>query len=159
MLRIYLDSSAIVKRYLSEPGSSTMDYMSDKGWAGEASITTSIWNVGEVLGVFDEGRRRRWLSENEFVRVLENLASETVRLLRLRILELYPLLTPILVEAWPLILKEYLYEADVLQIQTAIHTKSNIFLSSDKRLIDAASKIGLKAIDVKDGDKARELIK
>lgn len=159
MLRIYLDSSAVVKRYVSEPGSSTVDYVFDKSWAGEASIATSIWNIGEVLGVFDEKRRRGWLSESEFMRALEDFASETVRLLRLRVLELYPLLTPILVEAWPLILKEHLYEADALQVQTAIHSNSNVFLSGDKGLIDAASKIGLKAVDVRDEGKVRELMK
>ncbi|MBS7629049.1 type II toxin-antitoxin system VapC family toxin, partial [Candidatus Bathyarchaeota archaeon] len=112
MLKVYLDSSAIVKRYISEPGSSTVDYVFDKGWAGEVSIVASIWNIGEVLGVLDERRERKWLSESEFMKALGSFVSETLRLLRLRILEIYPLLTSILVGAWPLILKEHIYEAD-----------------------------------------------
>jgi hypothetical protein len=35
--------------------SSGVDYVFDKGWAGEVSIILSIWDIGEVL---DERRRR-----------------------------------------------------------------------------------------------------
>lgn len=38
MLKVYLDSSAIVKRYVSELGSSSVDHVIDKGWVGEVSI-------------------------------------------------------------------------------------------------------------------------
>ena len=85
-MKLYLDSSAIVKRYISEPDSSTVDYVFDKGWAGELSLATSIWNIGEVFGVLDERRRKGWLNENEFAKSLENFASETVRLLHLKTL-------------------------------------------------------------------------
>ncbi len=157
MLRVYLDSSALVKRYVSEPGSSGVDYVFDKGWAGEVSIISSVWNIGEVLGVFDERRRRGWLSESEFKKVLEGFASETVRLIRLKVLEMLPVLTPTLIEAWPLILNEHIYEADALQIQTCIHSGSNLLLSSDKELVNVALKAGLKAINVKDEDRIKEL--
>jgi len=130
----------------------------DEGWAGEVSIVTSIWNIGEVLGVLSERRKRRWLSESEFKRVLEDFASETVRLLRLKVLEIFPVLTPILIEAWPLILNERIYEADALQIQTCMHSGSNVLLSSDKELINVALKAGLKAMNVRDEDRVKELL-
>jgi len=156
LLRVYLDSSALVKRYVSEPGSSGVDYVFDKGWAGEVSIISSIWNIGEVLGVLDERRRRGWLSKSEFKKVLEGFASETVRLIRLKVLEMFPVLTPIIIEAWPLILNEHIYEADALQIQTCMRSGSNLLLSGDKELVNVALKAGLKAINVKDEDKVKE---
>ena len=159
MLKVYLDSSAIVKRYVSEPGSSAVDYVIDKGWAGEVSTATSIWNIGEVLGVLDERCRRGWLSENEFKRALGSFAGETVRLLRLKVLEVLPVLTPMLVEAWPLILSEHIYKADALQIRTSIYSGSNVLLSGDRELINAALRIGLKAINVKDEDEVKKLFK
>ncbi|MEM2122378.1 MAG: type II toxin-antitoxin system VapC family toxin [Candidatus Bathyarchaeia archaeon] len=158
MLKIYLDSSAIVKRYVSEPGSSTVDYVFEKGWAGEVSITESIWNIGEVLGVLDERRRRKWLSDRDFTGAIGNFANETLRLLRLKILEVTPLLTPMLIDSWPLILGEHVYQADAIQIQTCIYSKSNLLLSSDKELIDAALKIGLKAANVMDENKVKGLV-
>lgn len=157
MLKPYLDSSAIVKRYVTEPGSSAVDFVFDRGEAGQAYIATSIWNIGEVLGVLDERRRRGWLSEDEFTKALESFASEMVKLLRLRVLEVVPILTPILIEAWPLILSEHIYEADALQIQTCIYC-GGVLLSGDKSLINVALRKGLNAVNVEDEDKVKDLL-
>ncbi|MBS7612254.1 type II toxin-antitoxin system VapC family toxin [Candidatus Bathyarchaeota archaeon] len=157
-MKVYLDSSAIVKRYVSEPGSSTVDYVFDRGWIGDVSIAISIWNIGEVLGVLSERRRRKWFSEEEFMKVFENFAGETVRLLRLKVLEVIPLSTSILIEAWPLILKDHIYEADAIQIQSCIYSNSNVLLSGDEKLIEIALKTGLNAVNVKDEDKVKELV-
>jgi predicted nucleic acid-binding protein len=159
LLKVYLDSSAIVKRYISEPGSSAVDRVFDKCWIGELFIVTSVWNIGEVLGVFDERRRRRWLSEDEFKKVLENFASEIVRLLRLKVLEILPALTSILIETWPLILGEHIYEADSLQIRTCAYSGSDILLSADRELVNVASRAGIKAVNVKDERRVKELLK
>ena len=158
MVKIYLDSSAIVKRYIFETGSSAMDYLFDRSWAGEVSIASSLWNIGEVLGVLDERRRRGWLDQSEYKKTLESFVGETVRLTRLKVLELFPVSTPILVESWPLILDEGVYEADALQIRTCMHSDSNAFLSSDKELISVALKTGLKAINVEDEEKVKDLL-
>lgn len=159
MLKVYLDSSAIVKRYVSEPGSSAVDLVFDKCWLGELSITTSIWNIGEVLGVFDIRRRRGWFSEDEFRNVLRNFTGEVIRLLRLKVLEIFPVLTPILIESWPLILGEHIYEADALQIQTCIFSNSNVLLSADKELINIALRTGIKAVNVIDENRVKKLLK
>lgn len=158
LLKVYLDSSAIVKRYSFEPGSSAVDFVFDKCWAGELSITTSIWNIGEVLGVFDVRRRRGWLSEDEFGKALGNFISEVVRLLRLRVLEIFPVLTSILIGSWPLILEEHIYEADALQIQTCIYSGSSVLLSADKELINIALRKGVKAVNVEDENKVKKLL-
>lgn len=158
MLKIYLDSSAIVKRYISEPGSSAVDLVFDRCWLGELSITTSIWNIGEVLGVFDVRRRRGWLSEDEFRDVLRNFTGEITRLLRLRVLEILPVLTSILVDSWSLVLGEHIYEADALQIQTCIYSGSNVLLSADKELINVALRTGIKAVNVEDENRVKKLL-
>lgn len=159
MLKPYLDSSVIVKRYVSEPGSSSVDLVFDKGEAGEICLATSIWNFGEVLGVLDEKLRRGWLAEDEFKTALENFASEMARMARLKVLEVVPVVTPILVDSWPLILRQHIYEADALQIQTCIYCGGDVFLSADKDLIDLAMKRGLKALDVEKERKIKELFR
>jgi len=118
---------------------------------------TSIWNIGEILGVFDMRRRRKWLSEDEFKSVLRSFIGEIVRLLRLRTLEIFPISTSILVEVWPLILREHIYGADALQIQTCTYSGSDAFLSSDKELINLASMTGIKAVNVEDENEVRKL--
>lgn len=157
-MKVYLDSSAIVKRYVTEPGSSAIDHVYDKCEGGQVCIVSSIWNIGEVLAVLDEKHRRGWLSVDEFMKSLESFAGETARLMRLRVLEVVPIFAPILVESWPLILSEHVYEADALQVRTGIYRDSDLFLSGDKDLIDIALGAGLNAVNVQDEEKIRELL-
>jgi len=53
LLKVYLDSSAIVKRYISEPGTPVADKIFDKCWEGELLIATSIWNIGEDVAIIN----------------------------------------------------------------------------------------------------------
>lgn len=160
MLKLYLDTSTIIKRYVAEPGTQTVDIIFDKAEAGELVIAFSFWNIGEALGVLDERRRREWLTQEEFVQTLKNLAEELLKLIRLRVLEAIPIHTPILTETWELILNHHIYEADALQITTCLHSQSNALISSDKKLVDASRKTGLKAFHVtKDGGKLEDFIK
>jgi predicted nucleic acid-binding protein len=159
LLKVYLDSSAIVKRYTSEPGSPAADHVFDKCWLGELLIATSIWNIGEILGVFDMRRRKKWLDENEFRKTLKKFVSEIMGLLRLRAVEIVPILTSMLVESWPLILEERIYEADALQIQTYIYSGGNLLLSADNELINVALKKGIKAVNIEDESEVKRLLK
>lgn len=124
------------------------DLVFDSAERGELSIVVSLWNLGEVFGVLDERRRRRWLSEGEFSEALRMLANEVVKLLRLRALEAIPLSVPILVNAWPLIVEQHLYEADAIQITTCTHTQSDALLSGDATLVEISRKLGLTAFDI-----------
>jgi len=106
-----------------------------------------------VLGVFDVRRRRKWLNEDEFNKTLMGFLSEITGLLRLKSMEIIPVLTSVLVEGWPLILEEHIYEADALQIQTCIYSESKLLLSADEDLINTALKKGVRAINIKDESK------
>lgn len=160
MLKLYLDTSTIVKRYVVELGTPTVDIIFDKAEAGELIIAFSFWNIGEALGVLDERRRREWLTQEEFAQTLKNLADELLKLIRLRALETILIYTPILTETWNLILNYHIYEADALQITTCLHSQSNALVSSDKKLIEASRKTGLKAFHVtEDKEKLEDFIK
>jgi len=50
----YLDTSALVKRYVSERGSESIDQIFTNAHSGEATIASSYWNVGEAAVVFDK---------------------------------------------------------------------------------------------------------
>jgi len=159
LLRLYLDSSTIVKRYITEPGTRTTDSVFDKAEAGELAITLSIWNLGEVFGVLDERRRRGWLSEDEFARTLRALSNELIKLKRLRVLEVAPIHTSILTEAWSVILSQHIYEADAIQITSCRYTQSDALLSSDENLVEASRRLGLEAYDTaKEEQEFREFL-
>jgi len=148
LLRLYLDSSAIMKRYIDEPGTPAVDLIFDRAERGDLTLTFSLWNIGEVLGVLDERRRRGYLSGTEFKETLNMVADELVKLMRLRVIETIPIFTPILIEAWNLILAHHIYEADALQLITCKYSQSDAILSGDGRLVKTGRKIGLKTFDV-----------
>ena len=47
---VYLDSSAIVKRYTKETGTSTVDFVYRQAELGKLVVGFSIWNIGETVG-------------------------------------------------------------------------------------------------------------
>ena len=91
-MKLYLDTSVILKRYLTETGSEIIDLIFDKAETGELVITISLWNIGEVLGVLDGNRRKCRLTEEEFEAALDNFGQELVKLIRLKTLEVIPIL-------------------------------------------------------------------
>ena len=159
MLKLYLDSSIMLKRYVTEAGTETTDVIFDKAETGELTITVSLWNIGEALGVLDEKRRRGWLTEKEFRVVLNNFADELVKLLRFKTLEVIPLLNPILTDTWELLMNHHIYEADALQITTCIRNKNDALISGDKKLVETSRKIGLQTFHItKDEQKLKHLL-
>ena len=148
MLKLYLDTSTILKRYIDEPGTETTDIIFDKAEAGEIKITISLWNIGEVLGVLDEKRRRGWLTEKEFEQTLNLFAEELVKLIRLKTIEIIPVQAPILTNTWNLVLSHHVYEADALQITTCSYNSNDALVTSDEKLTQTSRKIGIKTINL-----------
>ncbi len=145
MLKLYLDTSAMLKRYISETGTETMDLIYDKAETGELIITISLWNIGEALGVLDEKRREGWLTEKEFKQTLNNFGEELLKLIRLKSIEIVPVQSQILTDTWGPLMTYHVYEADALQIATCRQNKNNALISSDEKLVQISNKIGLKA--------------
>jgi len=90
--------------------------------------------------------------------VLENFTGEVVKMLHLKVLEVFPVLTQLIADSWPLILSDHMYEADALQVQTCIYSGSNVLLSADKKLVTKAIRMGIRAIDTEDESKIKELL-
>jgi predicted nucleic acid-binding protein len=143
----YLDTSALVKRYVEEPGTPAVDILFDRASDGALVIATSVWNLGEAFGVFDYRRRRRLLTEHEFDVAVRSLTSEALGLMRTEALQVYAVRTLLLTEAWSLVLTRHLYEADALQIVTCNDSKSKVLITSDEPLRRASEDLGLKALD------------
>jgi len=51
---IYLDTSAVVKRYVLESGTDVVKALYLSAWNGELKLSFSLWNIGEVLGVLSK---------------------------------------------------------------------------------------------------------
>ncbi len=135
---VYLDSSAIVKRYIKEPGSDIVRKLYLKAYSGEVKISYSVWNLGEVLGVFDKARTLRRIGNETYNTIRKRFLLETRRLTRLKRLIVIPLRMEILKESWKLIEKHHIYQADALQVASAKYVNASQFLTGDKRLHEVA---------------------
>lgn len=144
----YLDSSSIVKRYIEEKGSQVVDVIYEKAEAEKLRFAFSIWNAGEVLGVFDKHLSRGLLSKDAFKTALSDFLSESIKMTRLGSLQILPITTKTLIESWLLILKHHLYMADALQVSASKEVGCNLLLSADDQLIQVAKKEGIDAVNI-----------
>ncbi|WP_456367086.1 type II toxin-antitoxin system VapC family toxin [Thermococcus sp.] len=143
---VYLDTSAILKRYLDEDGSDVVKELFRDAYRGEVKLAFSFWNIGEVIGTLDKKLRRGQLSKDEFDFLKKGFLAEVKRFTRLGVLEVVPVHSLLLADAWKLIERHPLYQADALQIVSAKYVGVESFYTGDKRLHDAARTEGLNSI-------------
>ncbi len=139
----YLDTSALVKRYVSEPGSNVVDNIFSKCYRGISKISFSYWNIAEAAVVFDKYERKLGLDARKLLRNLLRETRTLVKLHRLIVIEIGP---RILKETVKLVLKHHIYVADALQIASAIKAGSNILVTGDKDLARIAEIKNLKVV-------------
>ena len=135
---VYLDSSAIVKRYIEEPGSDVMRSLYLKAYSGDVKLSYSVWNIGEVLGAFDRARTTGRIDEEAYKVVKKRFLLETRRMARVGLAIVVPLSLRILKEGWRLIEKHHIYEADAVQIASAKYVNASQFLTGDRKLYEVA---------------------
>jgi predicted nucleic acid-binding protein len=139
-LKVYLDSSAIVKRYVLEEGSDKVREIYLEALNGAATLHFSVWNVSEVLGALDTYHRRSWLESEDHRVASESFIAETVKLTKLGVAEVVPVRSRLLAESWLLMEKHRICEADALQIVSAKNLGVDQLLSGDQRLVDISRK-------------------
>jgi len=139
-LKIYLDSSALVKRYVLEQGTDKVKEIYFEAFNGAATLYFSVWNVGEVLGALDTYHRRKWLESGDYRAARESFIAETVRLIKLGVAKVVPVKSKLLAQAWLLVEKHHIYEAGALQIVSAKNLGADQLLSGDERLVDISRK-------------------
>ncbi len=141
----YLDSSAIIKRYVRESGSDTVRDAFMRAYSGDEVLSFSVWNIGEVLGVLDRARRIGRLNSDKYSLVRNRFLREVKRMSKIGILLLVPLRRRILVDSWKIVEKHHIYVADALQIATARNIGADAFLTGDRRLHEVALSENLRS--------------
>lgn len=141
---IYLDTSAIIKRYVVEPGSKVIKEVYDNALDGKTTLSFSAWNIGEVFGVLKSYFNKGWLNRKMYETVLVSYIDETLRLIRLGLVKIIPVKISLIIGTWNLIDKYQIYEADALQLVSAKSVNAEQFLSGDKRLLEISKAEGFK---------------
>jgi len=141
--KVYLDTSALVKRYIGEDNSEKIDSLFDKAYREEIILVTSQWNVAEAAVVFDKYQRRGFINAMETFKLLQNEMEMMVRLGLFKIISV----SGVIAESVPLVFEHHIYVADALQILTCKREKCDLFITFDKKLIDVAKAEGLRVTD------------
>jgi predicted nucleic acid-binding protein len=140
---MYLDTSALVKRYVYEPGSTVIDKIFRDAYRGENIISFSYWNIGEAAVVFDKYERILKLNAKELLKNMIREIKTLRKLHRLKVIEISP---TIIRNAIKLILRHHIYIADAIQVVSAKLLDNVTFVTSDKKLADIAKKEGLEIL-------------
>jgi len=151
-MRIYLDTSAFVKRYCEEEGSDVVNEVFESG----DEILSSYWTLAEAIAAIDRKVAKRQISEEERDFAISVLFSDVFN--RVTFVKISNEFIEAIIE---MILAHHISADDALQLFSCIISFSQIFLASDRALIRAAKEEGLKAFDVEnseDNERLRRLL-
>ncbi|MEM3753989.1 MAG: type II toxin-antitoxin system VapC family toxin, partial [Candidatus Micrarchaeaceae archaeon] len=120
---IYLDTSAIAKRYIKEKDSEKVDDIYRNAEMGNSRLYFSSWNLGEAIGVFDKQRA----AVDPKLR-LEPFLDECVKYVVSGVLTIIDVSYDLVIKSSELVLKHHIYMADALQIATAKNVGAGILV-------------------------------
>jgi len=147
-MRIYLDTSALVKRYCEEVGSDVVNDI----FESDNEIVTSYWTLAEAIAAIDKKVAKRQISEEERDFVISVLFSDVLN--RMTFVKISNEFIEAIIER---VLAHHISADDALQLFSCIVSVSQIFLAADKSLIRAAKEEGLNAFDVENGEEREKL--
>jgi len=133
-MRVFFDTSAFVKRYISETGTESVLALCDSA----TEIGLSGIALPEIISAFCRLRREDKITDTQY-RQLKSLLLADVE--DAAICDLAPL---VLAKAVACLEDNVLRGMDAIHIGSAMVLKADIFVSADKRQIDAAIRAGLK---------------
>jgi predicted nucleic acid-binding protein len=71
---------------------------------------------------------------------------ETTKLLKLKLLKIVLIKTRLAIQAWPIIEKYHVYEADALQVVSAKHVGAEKLYTGDKQVHEVAAREGISTV-------------
>ena len=137
-MRIFFDSSAFVKRYVREAGTDTV-----LQWCDQASeIVLSGIALPEIISTFCRLRREARVTDTQFRQLKSLLLADIEDAV---ICDLTPV---VLAQAISSLEGNVLRAMDAIHIGSAVVMKADIFISADRRQLDAARRSGLSVESV-----------
>jgi predicted nucleic acid-binding protein len=133
-MRVFFDTSSFVKRFVKEVGSEQADDIMEK----VSELGLSIICFPEIISALNRKLRSSLIAEKTYLdlknRILEDIEDADV-----------VNLTPdVLGKTTKLLEENSLRSLDAIHIACALEWQAELFVSSDKRQVNAANKSGLK---------------
>ena len=133
-MRVFLDTSAFVKRYVSEAGTDAVLEWCDKA----TEIILSGIALPEIISAFCRLHREGKITDTQY-RQLKSLLLADIE--DVAICDLTPAVLGLAISSLE---KNVLRGMDAIHIGSAVALKADIFISADQRHLDAAARMGLR---------------
>lgn len=146
MVKVYLDTSALVKRYIEEEGTDLLDLLFSKA-SRYTRLVISLWNLTESMVALDKYRNRNAISDQEVRGLINGLLAEIREHWKKGFLTIVPLHPDLLVEAWRYILGQHVYAGDAVQLATFARERCDFLLAADKKLLEVCRTVGIECFN------------
>lgn len=133
-MRLFLDSSALAKRYIAEPG--TERVVNRCRQAGE--VVLSVICAPELISAFQRLRRERRLSVRQYRALKQDLAADLSQATIVQLTE------AVLAKAIETLERTAARTLDAIHVASACEMSCDLFLSADRRQCEAGRKMGLR---------------
>jgi uncharacterized protein len=134
-MRVFFDSSGLAKRYIRERGSDEVEEV----LSAAVDVGLSVVAPAEVVSALSRLRRQGTLRPDQYDLAKNALFTD------LDDMTIVGVTNPVVAGAIGLLEEHALRTLDALHVASAVEWKADLFVSSDKRQIAAASKSGLRA--------------
>ena len=137
-MRVFLDTSALAKRYVAEPGSEKVSALCAKA----DSLVVSVICLLELISTLSRLVREKKLAKADYLK----LKADAIR--DLEDADICHISEDVLVSAVSLLESNALRAMDALHVTCALAVEPDVFVSADRRQLSAARKAGLKIVAV-----------
>lgn len=142
-MNIFLDTSALAKRYVKEPGSKEVD---DLFFSFAREVFVSTLSFVEFAAAIGRKLRNKEMAKRSAQRALRELETDWYNLFT-RV----PLSDTLAESAASLAVQYSLKGADAVHLATAVEVHADLFVAADNRLITVAEKVGIKSYNPEEG--------
>ena len=133
-MNVFLDSSALAKRYIQEPGSDRLEEI----LSSASSLGISVICVSEVVSALCRRRRERMLSAQQYAKAKQALFEDIEDASVVSLTDQVVARAVELLERWPL------RSSDALHVASAAEWSAELFVSADEKQCTAARGKGLQ---------------
>ncbi len=133
-MRVFFDTSAFVKRYFHESGSDEVLAWCDK--ASEIGLSGIV--IPEIISAFCRLQRENKITASQYQQLKSLLLADTEDIV------LCDLTPSVLAQSVASLENNVLRGMDAIHIGSAAVLNVDVFISADKRQLEAATKAGLK---------------
>lgn len=133
-VNVFLDSSALAKRYVQERGSDRVEEI----LSSASSLGVSVISLLEVVSALCRRRRERKLSHQQYLKAKQALFEDIEDASLVNVTDQVMARSVELLERWPL------RSSDALHIASAAEWSAELFVSADERQCAAARGYGLQ---------------